>query len=157
MEEWETGKGIAGIHGCDTGKAGWIRRALKSLRSAENANRAKTEFLSNMSHDIRTPMNAIVGLTAIAGANVESQDRVIECLSKITESSRHLLGLINEVLDMARIESGKMTLAQEDFNLSELVDNPLHLRNPIVMNINIILIYASIILNMRLSVKSVTA
>ena len=62
-------------------------------------------------------MNAIVGLTAIAGANIESQDRVIECLSKITKSSRHLLGLINEVLDMARIESGKMTLAQEDFNL----------------------------------------
>ena len=59
-------------------------------------------------------MNAIVGLTAIAGANIESQDRVIECLSKITESSRHLLGLINEVLDMARIESGKMTLAQEE-------------------------------------------
>ena len=94
------------------------RQALKeAYRSAENANRAKTEFLSNMSHDIRTPMNAIVGLTAIAGANIESQDRVIECLSKITKSSRHLLGLINEVLDMARIESGKMTLAQEDFNL----------------------------------------
>ena len=73
------------------------RQALKeAYRSAENANRAKTEFLSNMSHDIRTPMNAIVGLTAIAGANVESQDRVIE----ITESSRHLLGLINEVLDV---------------------------------------------------------
>ncbi len=68
------------------------RQALKeAYRSAENANRAKTEFLSNMSHDIRTPMNAIVGLTAIAGANIESQDRVIECLSKITESSRHLL------------------------------------------------------------------
>ena len=101
------------------------RQALKeAYRSAENANRAKTEFLSNMSHDIRTPMNAIVGLTAIAGANIKSQDRVIECLSKITKSSRHLLGLINEVLDMARIESGKMTLAQEDFNLPDLVDNP---------------------------------
>ena len=109
------------------------RQALKeAYRSAENANRAKTEFLSNMSHDIRTPMNAIVGLTAIAGANVESQDRVIECLSKITESSRHLLGLINEVLDMARIESGKMTLAQEDFNLSELVDNLITLTKPVL-------------------------
>jgi signal transduction histidine kinase/CheY-like chemotaxis protein len=109
------------------------RQALKeAYRSAENANRAKTEFLSNMSHDIRTPMNAIVGLTAIAGANIESQDRVIECLSKITESSRHLLGLINEVLDMARIESGKMTLAQEDFNLSELVDNLIILTKPVL-------------------------
>ena len=109
------------------------RQALKeAYRSAENANRAKTEFLSNMSHDIRTPMNAIVGLTAIAGANIESQDRVIECLSKITESSRHLLGLINEVLDMARIESGKMTLAQEDFNLSELVDNLITLTRPVL-------------------------
>ncbi len=87
------------------------RKALKeAYRAAENANRAKTEFLSNMSHDIRTPMNAIVGLTAIAGANIESQDRVIECLGKITKSSRHLLGLINEVLDMARIESGRMSL-----------------------------------------------
>ncbi len=77
-------------------------------------------------------MNAIVGLTAIAGANVESPDRVIECLGKITESSRHLLGLINEVLDMARIESGKMTLAQEDFNLSELVDNLITLTKPVL-------------------------
>ena len=77
-------------------------------------------------------MNAIVGLTAIAGANIESQDRVIECLGKITESSRHLLGLINEVLDMARIESGKMTLAQEDFNLSELVDNLITLTKPVL-------------------------
>ena len=109
------------------------RQALKeAYRSAENANRAKTEFLSNMSHDIRTPMNAIVGLTAIAGANIESQDRVIECLSKITESSRHLLGLINEVLDMARIESGKMTLAQEDFNLSDLVDNLITITKPVL-------------------------
>ena len=92
----------------------------------------KEAWVRSMSHDIRTPMNAIVGLTAIAGANIESQDRVIECLSKITESSRHLLGLINEVLDMARIESGKMTLAQEDFNLSELVDNLITLTKPVL-------------------------
>ena len=109
------------------------RQALKeAYRSAENANRAKTEFLSNMSHDIRTPMNAIVGLTAIAGANIESQDRVIECLSKITESSRHLLSLINEVLDMARIESGRISLAEEDFRLPELVDNLLTLTKPAI-------------------------
>ena len=108
-------------------------KALKdAYRAAENASRAKTEFLSNMSHDIRTPMNAIVGLTAIAGANIESQDRVVECLGKITKSSRHLLGLINEVLDMARIESGRISLAEEDFRLPELVDNLLALTKPAI-------------------------
>ena len=108
-------------------------KALKeAYRAAENASCAKTEFLSNMSHDIRTPMNAIVGLTAIAGANIESQDRVVECLGKITKSSRHLLGLINEVLDMARIESGRMSLAEEDFSLPELVDNLLTLTKPAI-------------------------
>lgn len=100
------------------------REALKeAYEAADRASRAKTEFLSNMSHDIRTPMNAIVGMTAIAGANIDNQDRVIDCLSKITQSSRHLLGLINEVLDMSRIESGKISLSEEEFNLSELVDN----------------------------------
>ena len=108
-------------------------KALKdAYRAAENASCAKTEFLSNMSHDIRTPMNAIVGLTAIAGANIESQDRVLECLGKITKSSRHLLGLINEVLDMARIESGRMSLAEEDFSLPELVDNLLTITKPAI-------------------------
>ena len=109
------------------------RKALKeAYHAAENASRAKTEFLSNMSHDIRTPMNAIVGLTAIAGANIENQDKVVECLGKITKSSRHLLGLINEVLDMARIESGRMSLAEEDFSLPELVDNLLTLTKPAI-------------------------
>ena len=108
-------------------------KALKeAYRAAENASQAKTAFLSNMSHDIRTPMNAIVGLTAIAGANIENQDKVIECLGKMTKSSRHLLGLINEVLDMARIESGKMSLAEEDFNLPELVDNLITLTKPAI-------------------------
>lgn len=100
------------------------RKALKeAYEAAEKANRAKTEFLSNMSHDIRTPMNAIVGMTAIAGANIDNQDRVIDCLGKITTASRHLLGLINEILDMSRIESGKATLTEEEFNLPNLVDN----------------------------------
>ena len=100
------------------------REALKeAFLAAERANRAKTEFLSNMSHDIRTPMNAIVGLTALAGANIGNQERVVDCLGKITKSSRHLLRLINEVLDMARIESGRIALTDEEFDLSELVDN----------------------------------
>ena len=108
-------------------------KALKeAYRAAENASHAKTDFLSNMSHDIRTPMNAIVGLTAIAGANIENQDKVVECLGKITKASRHLLGLINEVLDMARIESGRMSLAEEDFSLPELVDNLLTITKPAI-------------------------
>ena len=96
-------------------------KALKeAYRAAENASRAKTDFLSNMSHDIRTPMNAIVGLTAIAGANIENQDKVVECLGKITKSSRHLLGLINEVLDMARIESGKGELDEDYVKIRDI-------------------------------------
>lgn len=107
------------------------RKALKdAYQAAERANRAKTEFLTNMSHDIRTPMNAIVGLTAIAGANIRSQEKTLECLGKITTASRHLLGLINEVLDMARIESGRVSLVEEEFNLSELVDNLVTLVKP---------------------------
>ena len=94
-----------------------------AFETANRANHAKTDFLSNMSHDIRTPMNAIVGMTAIAGANIDNKARVLDCLAKITQASRHLLGLINEVLDMARIESGKISLDEEEFNLSDLVDN----------------------------------
>ncbi len=98
--------------------------------AAEHANKAKTEFLSNMSHDIRTPMNAIVGLTALAGANIDQRERVLEYLGKITKSSRHLLGLINEVLDMSRIESGRIALADEEFMISDLVDNLLTMVKP---------------------------
>ena len=94
-----------------------------ALEVAEKASKAKTDFLSNMSHDIRTPMNAIVGMTAIAGANINNPERVADCLGKITQSSHHLLGLINEVLDMSRIESGKVVLNEEAFNLAELVDD----------------------------------
>lgn len=113
------------------------RKALvDAYQAAERANKAKTEFLTNMSHDIRTPMNAIVGLTAIAGANIESQDKIIECLSKITSASRLLLGLINEVLDMARIESGRVSLSEEEFNLPELVDNLVTLVQPSVQEHN---------------------
>jgi len=85
----------------------------KTKQKAEHANRAKSEFLSNMSHDIRTPMNAIVGMTAIATKNIDKPDQVKDCLRKITLSSRHLLGLINDVLDMSKIESGKLTLDME--------------------------------------------
>ena len=91
--------------------------------AVEAANRAKTDFLSNMSHDIRTPMNGIIGMTAIAAAHIDDKDRVQDSLQKITQASKHLLSLINEVLDMSKIESGKIDLTEEEFNLSELVDN----------------------------------
>lgn len=97
---------------------------------AEAANYAKTDFLSKMSHDIRTPMNAIIGLTAIAGAHIDDRERLQDCLAKITSSSRHLLSLINEVLDMSRIESGKITLTEEDFNLSDLIENMITMVKP---------------------------
>lgn len=98
--------------------------ALQTAYDAANhANQAKSDFLSQMSHDIRTPMNAIMGMTAIAGTHLDDKERVQDCLGKITVSSKHLLSLINEVLDMSRIESGKMALTEEAFNLKDLIDN----------------------------------
>ena len=94
-----------------------------ALHMAENSNRAKSDFLQTMSHDIRTPMNGIIGMTAIAAAHIDDKERVQDSLTKITAASRHLLGLINEVLDMSKIESGKVSLTEEEFNLSDLVDN----------------------------------
>lgn len=94
-----------------------------ALVAAEQANHAKSEFLSRMSHDIRTPMNAIIGMTAIAGMNVGNPERLSECLNNIALSSRFLLSLINDVLDVAKIESGKMSLASEPFDFGELVSS----------------------------------
>ena len=96
---------------------------------AEAANRAKTDFLSNMSHDIRTPMNGIIGMTAIAAAHIDDRERVQDCLKKITQASKHLLSLINEVLDMSKIESGKVDLIEEEFSFSDLIDNLLTMTN----------------------------
>lgn len=94
-----------------------------ALDAAQSANAAKSQFLSNMSHDIRTPLNAIVGMTAIAAAHLEDTRRVKDCLGKITVSSHHLMGLINDVLDMSKIESGKVLLTRETFNLPDFVQN----------------------------------
>ncbi len=102
------------------------KRQVVALRQAKHeadrANRAKSEFLSNMSHDIRTPMNAIVGMTAIAASNFENTALVRDCLRKITLSSRHLLGLINDVLDMSKIESGKLSLNIDIVSLRDLME-----------------------------------
>ncbi len=101
-----------------------IRLALKNAsEAAEAANQAKSDFLARMSHDIRTPMNAIMGMTAVAAMHMDDKDRLTDCLSKITISSRHLLALINDVLDMSKIESGKVTLSEEPFNMADMVDS----------------------------------
>ena len=106
------------------------REAEKAQKRAERATQAKSEFLSNMSHDIRTPMNAIVGMTAIATANIDNQQQVQNCLKKITTSSRHLLGLINDVLDMSKIESGRMTLSYDRVSLRELMESIVSIVQP---------------------------
>lgn len=109
------------------------RKALEdAYQTARVANSAKTNFLSSMSHDIRTPMNAIIGMTAIARANITSPDKVHDCLNKINVSSRHLLSLINEVLDMSKIESGKIDLMPEDVDLSELIQNVTDMCLPLI-------------------------
>ena len=107
-----------------------IRELDKARDDAVKATKAKTEFLSNMSHDIRTPMNAIVGMTAIAAAHIDNKEQVKNCLRKITLSSRHLLGLINDVLDMSKIESGKMTLNMDKVSLSEVMDGIVNIAQP---------------------------
>lgn len=94
-----------------------------AYEAASRANSAKTDFLSKMSHDIRTPMNAIIGMTAIATAHIDDKERVQDSLGKIEVSSKHLLSLINEVLDMSKIESGKIKLSEDKFNLAQLIDN----------------------------------
>lgn len=101
-----------------------------ALENATAASAAKSQFLSNMSHDIRTPMNAIVGMTAIAGAHLNDPERVQACLRKISLSSKHLLSLINDILDMSKIESGKLTIAQEPFNFAELITEVVELVRP---------------------------
>lgn len=101
-----------------------------AFSSAVAANSAKSEFMSRMSHDIRTPLNGIIGMTAIAGVNLNDPERVADCLSKITSSGRHLLSLINDILDLSKIESGKVSLTDADFNLPDLLDNLLTMVQP---------------------------
>ncbi len=103
--------------------ADWeMNQALsEAVRAAETANRAKSTFLSNMSHDIRTPMNAIIGFTTLAVSNVDDQKKVRDYLGKILSSSNHLLSLINDILDMSRIESGKIHLEETEVSLSDVL------------------------------------
>ncbi len=108
-----------------------MSEALKSaLEAANSANNAKSDFLSRMSHDIRTPMNGIVGMTALALTRLDDKERVAYCLEKISSSSKHLLMLINDVLDMSRIDTGRLELSEENFSLSDLMDNLVTMIHP---------------------------
>lgn len=120
----EQGRSFATIMSTDITGEMELKKQLnqKNLELAQ-ANEAKSLFLANMSHDIRTPMNAIVGMTRIASANADNPERIRDCLEKIEFSSRHLLSLINDVLDMSKIESGKLEINQMDFDLSEQISS----------------------------------
>ena len=106
-------------------------------REAESANKAKTDFLSTMSHDIRTPMNAIIGLTTIAEKNLDDRESVGENLRKIGLASNHLLTLINDILDISKVESGKLSLSPLTFSIVETVENLVNLSQPMIKEKNI--------------------
>ena len=115
-----------------------LNRQLKVTAAAElKANQAKTDFLSTMSHDIRTPMNAIIGLTAIAGKNIDDKVTVKDSLRKISLASSHLLTLINDILDISKVESGKLTLNPVDFSVVECAENLVNISQPMVKAKNI--------------------
>lgn len=106
----------------DAAKLAQVNMELeRALEAAEAANRAKSAFLSNMSHDIRTPMNAILGMVSIGLSHIDEKARVQDCLLKIQTASTHLMSLVNDVLDMSRIDSGRMTINEEAFSLADLV------------------------------------
>ena len=108
----------------------------EAFEAANRANEAKTNFMASMSHDIRTPLNAIVGMTAIAETHAEDNEKVSHCLAEIHKASRHLLSLVNKVLDMNRIESGQISLNMESFDLSVLLDTVISISHPLMREKN---------------------
>ena len=115
------------------------RQIIKdALTAAEQASRAKSDFLSRMSHEIRTPMNAVIGMTTIAAASLDNRDKLTDCLGKIGLSSRYLLSLINDILDMSRIESGKISIINEEFDFRSFVEGISSLIYPQAKNKNIV-------------------
>lgn len=113
-------------------------RSYFALNTAEHANRAKTAFLNNMSHDIRTPMNAIIGFTALAAAHVNQPDQVQEYLNKISTSGQHLLSLINDVLGMSRIESGRVKIEEKEVHLPDVMHDLRTIVNASIVSKNIV-------------------
>lgn len=106
------------------------KQLKEALESAEKANQAKSDFLARMSHDIRTPMNAIMGMIVITKAHVDEPERVLDCMEKINGASKLLLSLINEVLDMSKIESGRLILSEDELNLGELLQDLVVMMQP---------------------------
>lgn len=113
------------------------KRLRLTAKEAELANRAKTDFLSTMSHDIRTPMNAVIGLTTIAEKNLDNKELVGENLRKINLASNHLLTLINDILDISKVESGKLNFCPQSFSIVETVENLMNLSQPMIKEKNI--------------------
>lgn len=113
------------------------RKLQETANEAAIANKAKTDFLSTMSHDIRTPMNAIIGLTMIAEKNLDDPKSVGENLRKITLASNHLLTLINDILDISKVESGKLSLCPQTFSIVETAENLMNLSQPMIKEKNI--------------------
>ncbi len=113
------------------------KKLQEAAKEAEKANKAKTDFLSTMSHDIRTPMNAIIGLTTIAEKNIDDKKSVEECLRKIALANNHLLTLINDILDISKVESGKLNLCPQTFSIVETVDNLVNISQPMIKEKNI--------------------
>ncbi len=113
------------------------KKLQEAAKEAEKANKAKTDFLSTMSHDIRTPMNAIIGLTTIAEKNLDDKELVRENLRKITLANNHLLTLINDILDISKVESGKLNLCPQSFSLVLTVENLVNISQPMIKEKNI--------------------
>lgn len=114
----------------ETEQINYQRNLADALTNAQNASKAKSDFLSHMSHEIRTPMNAIIGMTTIALSKISDRQKVEDCLKKTLLASRHLLGLINDILDMSKIESNKLALSYEKFDLQETVHSIYNLIEP---------------------------
>lgn len=118
--------------GLQTNLMEMLQKEKQITADLEKASRAKSDFLSRMSHDIRTPMNAIMGMVTIARSHLDVRERLVDCLDKIDSSSRLLLNIINEVLDMSKIESGKVELAEEEVNLANLVHSVVSMVQPLI-------------------------
>lgn len=108
------------------------RKLREAVKTAKSASKAKTRFLSTMSHDIRTPMNAIIGMTEIARKNIDDKEKVRQCLDKLTITSGHLLTLINDVLDISKVESGNIILSPAAFSVTKMIDKLINMVKPLI-------------------------